>query len=196
MSVDKVILRAFLSTLAAIGTLFLFMIIALCAVFPSTMMEVTYNLGMENSSIHFAERAYKGSEDIYYIAYATEVAIEEGKNGKIVSCGEKFIEDKAFAGYCQRKGDSYSQFIYGKVCVSKYLKGDKQAAIDFAKGTLSGAFPKNNALVAVLITAIEQKDTDTVTTIREEISGMSIDRADDMQYLQDTLAFIDATMGN
>ena len=43
MSVDKVIIRTFLSTLAAIALLFGIMLLALVAFFPSTMMELTYN---------------------------------------------------------------------------------------------------------------------------------------------------------
>ena len=51
MSVDKVILRAALSTLAAILILFAFMILSLTYIFPSTMMGITYDLGMDGASI-------------------------------------------------------------------------------------------------------------------------------------------------
>ena len=54
MSVDKVIIRTFLSTLAAIALLFGIMLLALVAFFPSTMMELTYNLGLDASSIRYA----------------------------------------------------------------------------------------------------------------------------------------------
>ena len=81
MGVDKVILRAFLSTLAAFAILLLFMFAALTLVYPQTMMELTYSMGMESSSIHFAEQSYKRSNDVYYIAYATEVAIGEENYG-------------------------------------------------------------------------------------------------------------------
>ena len=79
---DKVAVKAFLSSLAAIGMLLVVMFCALCALFPSTMMELTYNMGMEASCIRFAERAYKDNDEIYFIAYATEVALEESKNNK------------------------------------------------------------------------------------------------------------------
>ncbi len=171
MSVDKIILRAVLSTLAAIGILLVFMFSALCVVFPSTMMEMTYDLGMESASIHFAERAYKESDEIYYIAYATEVAIEQDKEGKVVVCGEKFIGDENFNAFCEEKGEAYEQFIYGQVCVSKYRQGEKEQAFALAVQAVdSGRFPQNNALVALLVASFEGQDAETVAKIREKLA--------------------------
>ena len=75
MRVDKVILRAFLSTFTAIILLLAFMLVALIGLYPSTMMEITYDLGMDASSIRYAERAYDWSKDEYFIANAMEMAI-------------------------------------------------------------------------------------------------------------------------
>ncbi len=186
MGVDKVALRAFLSTLAAIGILLVFMIVTLCAVFPSTMMEMTYNVGMESASIHFAERAYKGSDDIYFIAYATEVSIEQDKDKKIISCGERFIEDERFDEYCSLKGENYQQFIYGQVCVATYNQGKKEEAVELAYSSLEGRFPKGNALVAVLIASQEQKDTATIQTIREKLNTLNV-TGEEKTYLDQTL---------
>ncbi len=191
MGVDKVILRSFLSTLAAIFLLLVFMVAALCAFFPSTMMNITYDLGMESSSIHFAERAYNGSEDIYYIAYATEVAIEEDKNDKILSCGKQFITDEGFDGYCALKGANYEQFIYGQVYVAMYEQGDKANAVSLAYESLGGGFPRGNALVAVLIAAFEQNDGATVTMIGEKLADIRVE-GDEETYLQETLQVIGA----
>ena len=94
MSVDRVILRAFFSTLLSIFALLIFMIAAMVVIYPQTMMQLTYDLGMESSSIYFAETSYKRTHEVYYIAYATEVAIGDEDNGKIVSCGEKLIKLK------------------------------------------------------------------------------------------------------
>ncbi len=158
MGVDKIIVRAILSTLAAIGALIIFMALSLCLFFPSTMMELSYGLGMESSSIRFAERAYEGSEDVYYIAYATEVAIEEGDEKKIVSCGEKLVNDTDFNGYCESKNEDYKQFVFRQLCVSKYRLGDGADAVSLAYDSLQGKFPLNNSLVAVLMEAIGRTD--------------------------------------
>ncbi len=186
MGVDKVILRAFLSTLAAIAALLLFMALALSVAFPSTMMSFTYRLGMEDTSIHFAKRAYKQSDDIYYIAYATEVAIEEEKKGKILSCGEKFIKDEGFAAYVQEKGGAYEQLIYGQVSVAKYQKQDVDGAIELACTGLNGGFPENNALVALLVSALEGKDGATVAKIKDKLSTLTAE-GEEKAYLDSVL---------
>ncbi len=186
MSVDKVILRAALSTLAAIGTLLVFIIVGLCALFPSTMMGITYDLGMESSSIHFAERAYKNSDDVYFIAYATEVAIQDENFEKIVSCGERFIADEEFESYCGTKNEGYEQFIYGQVCVSKYKRGAKDEAIELACDSLDGKFPKYNALIAVLAVSLEEEDVETVDKIRQRLQTLVVE-GEDAAYLNATL---------
>ncbi len=187
MDVDKIILKSILSTLAAIGVLLVFMISALCAIFPSTMMEMTYDLGMESASIHFAERAYKESNDIYYIANATEVAIQEEKDEKIASCGERFIGDEHFSSFCEGKGEDYRQFIYGQVSVSKYHQGEKEQALALALQALeTGRFPVNNALVALLVAAFEQQDAQTVALIREKMTTLQAEGTE-REYLEKTL---------
>ncbi len=186
MSVDKIILRAFLSTLAAIGALLLFMILSLCIVFPSTMMEFTYKMGMEKSSIHFAERAYRESDDVYYIAYATEVAIEEERSKKILSCGEKLLADAGFEGYCVKKGEGYKQFVLGQVCLAKYEREDKAAAIELAYSSLQGSFPENNALAALLVRAIEQEDKSSIESIQKKLITLSVE-GEEKAYLDKAL---------
>ena len=189
MGVDKVILRAFLTTLAAIGVLLVFIVAGLCLLFPSTSMRITYDMGMESSCIHFAERAYQGSHEIYYIAYATEVAIEDDKTEKIAACGEKFIVDENFEVYCSLKGENYRQFIYGQVCVSKYDKGEKEESVALAVASLHDGFPEGNALVAVLLAALKAEDEATVGLIATklvEIQGQIGVNA----YLEKTLSLL------
>ncbi len=191
MSVDKVILRAFLSTLAAIGVLLVFMVGALCAVFPSTMMEMTYDLGMESASIHFAERAYDSSEDIYYIAHATETAIQKENATKIVACGERFIQDTDFPKFCGEKGEDYRQFIYGQVCISKYESGAKAEALALACQAIDeGRFPQNNALIAVLVTSFAHEDAATVQAVKDKLLTLRAE-GEEGAYLQETLSAIE-----
>lgn len=189
MELDAVIKKTILTTLAAVGALLLFIVIGLWALFPSTSMELAYDMGMESSCIRFAERAYKGSDDVYFIAYATEVAIEDENEGKIISCGEKFIKDEEFETYCALKGENYKQFIYGRVCVSKYQAGQKEDAVALACQSLRGAFPKGNALVAVLLTSLKENDSATVDVIKTKLNTISVEGAD-KEYLQETLSQI------
>ena len=204
MGVDKVILRAFLSTLAAIAILLLFMFAALTLVYPQTMMELTYSMGMESSSIHFAEQSYKRSNDVYYIAYATEVAIGEENYGKIVSCAGKLMEDKGFDAYCAKRDveinegkteeekvqTSYKQYIYGQYCVAMYKKGDVQKAIDRAFELNGKEFPYNNAVVALAVTAKAASDTDTLNMIMGKMNTL-LGELDDTAYLETVLTLLE-----
>ena len=89
MRIDRVIIRAALSTLAAIGVLFALLIAVMCLIFPQTMMQVTYDMGMDKLSVHFASVAYDRSGDAYYAAYATEVSIGANYDDTTEEFGEK-----------------------------------------------------------------------------------------------------------
>ncbi len=196
MGVDKVILRAFLSTLAAIVILLLFMFTALTAIYPQTMMEITYDLGMESSSIRFAEESYKRNKEVEFIAYAMEVAIGEGKTDKIISCGEKLIIDKDFAEYCNKRDaqtnveTEYKQYVYGQICVAMYEKGNKQEAVARAFELIGNTFSRNNAAVALAFTAKNVADMETVTTIREKMNALKTEG----QFDEDTAAYLDGVL--
>ena len=200
MRADKVILRAFLSTLIAIAALMAFLLITLLCVYPSTMMEITYDLGMNQSSVRNATRAYNRTDDIYYIAYATDVAIESDDYKKIVSCGKRLISDDEFADYCEKKNETwgagaYEQYVYGQVCVAEY-KGNKKTQAVARAFELNGiSFAKNNAVAAVLLVALREKDADTVEMIKgkmEQLQGEDLSAADG-QYLAEMLALVEKT---
>lgn len=180
MGVDKIVIRAILSTLAAIFLLFAFMLTALIFIYPSTMMEITYDLGMDSASISFAETAYDRSDDVYYIAHATQTAIEIDDHESINACGERFITDDEFAGYCAKQvlpegvEMSYEQFIYGQVCTSKYLLGQKTEAVNRAIGLVGDCFPKNNAIVAVLIQSLSTGDTASTDLLLDRMKEISV----------------------
>ena len=196
MSVDKVILKTFLTTLLAITILIASMFLALICAFPQTMMELTYNMGMESSSIYFAEDAYRRTDDVGYIAYATEVAILDDNNAKIVKCGEKLIKDKGFAAYCQKKDEqvqtetSYEQYVYGQVCVAMYKEGKKEEAIERAFALIGNNFPPYNAVVALLVAANNAQDVQSIEMIKGKMNELQENGLDDAStaVLEDILA--------
>lgn len=183
MRVDKVILRAALSTLAAAVILFACMLGALSLFYPSTMMQITYDLGMDASAVHHATRAYKRLDEVSYIAFATEVSIGMGDHEKIRDCGWQFVADDGFGTYCQERNadlpdgavGTYEQYIYGQVCCAEYRVGDKTKAVEQAFGAIGNTFPQNNAVVAVALVALRAEDETTVnlikTKMRNEIEG-------------------------
>ena len=61
MRLDKIVLKAFLKTLAAALLLLAIMVGVLAVAFPHTMMEMTYSLGMDKASVSFAVTSYNVS---------------------------------------------------------------------------------------------------------------------------------------
>ena len=180
MRMDKVILRAALSSLAAIALLMIFMFLALSFFFPASMMTITYDLGMDASSVHYAKRAYAFSgKQVYYIAYATEVAIGLDDDAAINECGELLIADEEFGAYCEQRNAAvvskggYEQYVFGQVCLAKYRLGDKQNALQRAVELVGEGFPENNALAAVGITALIAGDRETATQVVTKMNEMS-----------------------
>ena len=181
MGVDRVALRSLFGTLSAIFLLLTFMLTTLVLLYPSTMMEITYDLGMDKSSISYAERAYDWSGDEYFMEFAMEVAIGSKNTEKIESCGEKLLSDEDFTAYYTKKNESlasnsitYESYVYGQVCVAKYKNGKKQDAVECAFAWTKG-FPTNNAITAVLYTALSNTDTDTIATIRGKMEQIQTD---------------------
>lgn len=185
MNVDKVIVRSILSTLLAILILVSVMFLALIAIFPQTMMQLTYDMGMESSSIYFAEDAYRRTDDVGYIAYATEVAILDDNNDKIIKCGEKLIKDEAFAEYCRKQDEkvqvstSYEQYVYGQICVAMYENGKTDEAIDRAFALIGNTFPHNNAVLALIVAANRAEDTQSVEVIKGKMNELQEKELDD-----------------
>ena len=201
MRADKVIVRAILSTVAAIVVLFGFMMLALVAFYPSTLMHVAYDLGMDEASIKNARRAYERSDEVYYIAFATEVAIGSDDYGEIEKCGERFILDDGFDGYCaardQEYGETgaYERYVQAQVCTAKYRLGKKDDAVSKAFAFTGNTFPKNNAVVGVLITAISARDITCVESIKNRMEDISTeipetDKEDFDKLLQIATAFL------
>ena len=200
MRIDKVILRAAVSTLVAIAALLAVMLLALCFIFPSTLMYITYDLGMDGASIRYAKRAYAYTSDVAYIAFATEVAIGLDDYAQIEACGEELIDDENFDGYCEEKNaliasdGGYGQYVFGQICVAKYNQGEKTEAIEKAFALVGNGFPKNNAVAAVLLTAISADDTQTVQEVKGKMNEMNSSEFSDSdkEYFDALLALANA----
>ena len=116
MRVDKVILKAIISTISAIAVLFAIMFGTLAAAFPSTMMHLSYDFGRDESSIRYAERAYDWFDDTYYIAYAFEVAVGCDNQEKIEQCGLGLVADMEYVTqYCEEKDAEQSLVKTGEM---------------------------------------------------------------------------------
>ena len=198
MRIDKVILRAVISTLAAIVALLAVLLLALCFIFPSTLMHITYDLGMDGASVRCAKRAYAYTSDVAFIAFATEVAIGLDDYTQIEACGEELIADEDFQSHCEQKNaliaseGGYEQYVFAQVCVAKYKQGEKTEAIEKAFAFIDGGFPKNNAVAAVLLTALSLEDSQTVNAVKEKMNAMVTQdfSASDTEYYNALLALV------
>ena len=185
MRIDRVILRSVLSTLAAILVMFAITLLALCFIYPSTMMHVTYDLGMDKASVKYAMRAYNRLDEVYYVAFATETAIGDDNDEKIEECGLAFIANEHFVEYCQTRNEqlpqgvegSYQQYVYGQVCLAQYRQDKKATAVTTAVAALQSGegyiFPANNAFVALSLTVLMQEDTATLTKLKEKMGEIA-----------------------
>lgn len=181
MHVDKVILRAVISSLLAMLVLSTFLVLTLSLVFPFSWMKITYDLGMDGVSVRNAKRAYHYTGDVSYIAYATEVAIGADDCERVEECGEMLILDEKFLSYCETRNQAlsentdglYEQYVYGQVSVAKYRLGDKDGAVNTAFEGLENRFPKNNAVVALFLTALKAEDSETVDKIERKMNEMA-----------------------
>jgi hypothetical protein len=180
MRIDKIVLRAAISSFSAIVCLLGILIFVLAYLFPATMMNITYDLGMDGASITCAKRSYDRTEQVYYIAFATEVAIVSEDCKQITECGKRFIEDdaQAFASYCETKNQTlsqeiagtYEQYVFGQICVAEYRLGEKTQAINDSFAYLHGGFPVNNSVVTLLFTAMQAGDMETAQTVKQKLS--------------------------
>ena len=196
MRTDKVIFRTILTTLAAILVLFGGMLLLLCFVFPTTMMQITYGLGMNKASLRYAERAYERTDNVYYAAFATEVAVDIESNTDIEKYGLLLIGDDEFAEYCDIRNEgiasdismTYQDYVYGQVTLALYNQNKKAEAIVTATSSVNGKFPKNNAMVILFLTAIKAEDTETVRAVDAVMGQMQEtleETSADYQYISD-----------
>ncbi len=172
MKMEKIVRDAVWKTLAAAAVLFALMLITLIAFFPVTMADMTYNLGMDKSSLSFSKRAYKSTKNIYHIGFAFDTAVRLDDEEEIIYCAEKLIDDKKFSTYCKDKTGnnptSYEQYVYGTLCIAVYEQDDKTAAVARAFEYTVG-FPRNNAVIGLAVHASIKNDTQTLGLIKEKL---------------------------
>lgn len=198
MHLDKVILRAILSTLAAIGVLFLVMILSCVFFFPSTLMNLTYDMGMEKAALRNAERAYKLDGGVEYMAFAFSIAVDDKDYGRVEKYGEKMIADDEFEDYCKAQDEenegngyligSYAQYVYGNTYAAQYRNGDKEEALQNAYAA-SRDFAPGNAVARILIASLQLQDYDTANDIYDVlIEWDALDMLSTNEYLDEMIA--------
>ena len=191
MRVDKIILKAFLQTFAAVLLLLGVMFGVLSAAFPQTMMQMTYDMGMDRSSVNFSVYAYKMHDRVEYIAYGADTALAAGLYSKADECLEKLVSDDDFNEYCNERNKTipedtkttYQAYYFRQLCLSKYFNGNGNGAVDRAVALMGDTFTVGNPLTAVLAEARLDDNLATmqyIKSVMDTLSGKSYS-ADDQE---------------
>ena len=199
MKIDKVVLRAIVSTLCAIAILCLCAFALAAWVYPSTMMKISYAVGNDAGAMKYAYRAYESTDEVYYVAFATEVAISMDEAEDVEYYATKFVADEErFSGYCaeidKKHGydeGTYERYVNGRLVVAKYELGKKSEAKDYAFQSLKGGFAENNAVVALLFTALQNNDGETVESIISSLRSLTVVDQAESNYLASLLSAYD-----
>lgn len=196
MQIDKVVLRSILNTLAAIAVLFVSLMLTLILIFPSTMMGISYDLGMDNAAVYFAKTAYKRSGEVYYIAFATETAIGVKNTEKIDACGELLILDDEFSDYCAAQDDklsaksgTYRNYIYSNYCLAVYEEESGAKAAQIAIEETGNSFTKGNPVSVVLVYAMSKNEKDVVQTLYTAMQAITVSDDSEAASLNELMQF-------
>ena len=204
MKLDKVIVRAIVNTLCSIAILCVSTVLFASFVFPSTMMSLSYKLGNDSGAMKYAYTSYTRTNEVAYIAYATEVAFGMDSDSEIVRYGEEFVADEKFNDYCLEVDlnsgtaqGAYRQYVYGRLVVSEYSLGEKDKAFNYAVEAIGNGFIKNNAMVALLFEAMVSNDGVTVEKVIVKMRALSSAlEGEDAVYLNSLLDAYDKSTKN
>ena len=195
---DRVVVQTMLTTLGSILLLSVLAFAIVALLFPSTLIRVSYQLGNDSGAMKYANRAYKTSGDVYYIAYATEVAIGIDKNEDIEEYAQEFIaNENGFNEYCrqvdERRTDvselgSYRQRVYGYLVLAEYAQGKSDEALAHAKEAIGEGFPYNNAYVALFFAALQEEDDELLEKLLQGMREATPSNDADKTYLDEILA--------
>ncbi|MBQ2740433.1 MAG: hypothetical protein IJF39_02285 [Clostridia bacterium] len=183
---NKIILKAFLQTLAAALLLMGISLGVVCLAFPQTMMDITYSMGMDEASVNFALTSYERFETVDYILHGADTALEAKLYAKAEECLEKLIADDDFEATCEAldaaneaagKPTGYRAYYYRQICLAKYEVGKGTESVDCAVSLLGGKFEEGNPLVAVVAAARAdgQAGQPTLVYALEQMRKLQID---------------------
>lgn len=203
---NRIVLRSILSTLAAIVALFVGLVLVLSVLFPSTMMGLTYDLGMDDAAIFYARRSYKMSGEVHYIAFATETAIGKDDYAKIHSCGELLLaEEDGFEEYCVRRDEeisradgTYRNYIYVYLTLAEYEVDGMDDAMALAVEGNNGldSFKESNAIVVLTVHAMQKNDTALVSGVQAILNSINPTNQAEIDYLSNFKAFTESYLNS
>ena len=150
---------------------------------PKAMMNFSASLGLDAISGDYAYQEYRRSGDINYLAYAFEVAANEGRPDAAAERFEEFYENEGFASYCteqdgQELGEdipklNYRSYACGLGACALYAVAEtdeeKLEVYTFALSETSDEFEGNNPLCSLSSAAAGAGDAAFCKTILDNM---------------------------
>ena len=150
---------------------------------PKTMMSFSASLGLDAISGDYAYQEYRRSGDLDYLAYAFEVAAQEGRPDAAAERFEEFYENEGFTDYCKAQdetdlGEDIPKLTYRSYACSLGAEAsysvaetdeEKLEVYTFALSETWGDFQPNNPLCSLVRAASEAGDAAFCKTILDNI---------------------------
>lgn len=152
---------------------------------PKAMMNFSASLGLDAISGDYAYQEYRRSGDIDYLAYAFEVAANEGRPAAAAERFEEFYENEGFASYCteqdgQELGEdipklNYRSYACGLGTCALYAVAEtdeeKLEVYTFALSETSEEFEPSNPVVSLALAASEADDAEFCGIILDNLEN-------------------------
>ena len=149
---------------------------------PKTMMNFASSLGLDAISGDYAFQEYRRSGDINYLAYAFEVAANEGRPDAAAERFEEFYKNEGFTDYCKAQNGedlgediplNYRSYACGLGACALYAVAEtdeeKLEVYTFALSETSGEFEGNNPLCSLSSAAAGAGDAAFCKTILDNM---------------------------
>lgn len=152
---------------------------------PKAMMNFSASLGLDAISGDYAYQEYRRSGDINYLAYAFEVAANEGRPAAAAERFEEFYENEGFASYCteqdgQELGEdipklNYRSYACGLGACALYAVAEtdeeKLEVYTFALSETSEEFEPSNPVVSLALATSEADDAEFCGIILDNLEN-------------------------
>lgn len=152
---------------------------------PKAMMNFSASLGLDAISGDYAYQEYRRSGDINYLAYAFEVAANEGRPDAAAERFEEFYENEGFTDYCteqdgQELGEdipklNYRSYACGLGACALYAVAEtdeeKLEVYTFALSETSEEFEPSNPVVSLALAISEADDAEFCGIILDNLEN-------------------------
>lgn len=171
---------------------------------PKTMMSFSASLGLDAISGDYAYQEYRRSGDLDYLAYAFEVAAQEGRPDAAAERFEEFYENEGFTDYCKAQDETdlgedipkltYRSYACSLGAVVRYKVAatdeEKLEVYTFALSETSGEFEPSNPVCSLAVAASEAGDAAFCAVLCDELqSEEKFDELREQYLISDTTQY-------